>query len=408
MLCSISEIHTKLPHSQRNVDIILNGNNLIITGGNGCGKTSFITAIYSYLKDMIDNPNNHNISYLEREIAWREELILQNGRDHVNYTHYNQYIKNAQQRIKQLQNSSVLVNSNENNETRSLLRFHEATRQASISSPTETPKYSTLIDKHKHFPNDTDGSNFFESYLLSLKKNQSYAIAFDKDEKEAARIEQWFDKIQIDLRSLFEDEELVLEFNTKDEKFYLHQSDKDKYTFQTLSAGYSSILSIYTDLIMRVEMWEVTPDNIEGIIFIDEIDAHLHVSLQKQILRFFVKSFPKVQFIVTTHSPFVVTSIEDVVIYDLTANEQVTDVSSYSYDVVMEEIFKVLPDSHVLTDKLTKIKELSENITADNIDDLNEALTSLAAEQESMSANSQAFLDFVKLKLIQEKNKIIK
>lgn len=33
-------------------------------------------------------------------------------------------------------------------------------------------------------------------------------------------------------------------------------------------------------------MWGVSPDNIQGVIFIDEIDAHLHVSLQKQILRF--------------------------------------------------------------------------------------------------------------------------
>ncbi|HHR6136532.1 TPA: AAA family ATPase [Providencia alcalifaciens] len=408
MLCSITEIHMKLPHSSINVDIILNGSNLIITGGNGCGKTSFIKAIHSHLKNTIEDPDNNDIPYLKRQIANLEATINRGGRDDNNYDYYSNVIKKHQDRINELEKSQISINSTDEKNTRSLLRFHDATRQASISSPTETPKHSVLVDNNKHFSNDKDGSNFFESYLLSLKKNQSYAIAFDKDEKEAARIEKWFDKIQIDLRSLFEDKELVLEFNTKDEKFYLHQSDKDKYTFQTLSAGYSSILSIYTDLIMRVEMWEVTPDNIEGIIFIDEIDAHLHVSLQKQILRFFVKSFPKVQFIVTTHSPFVVTSVEDVVIYDLTANEQITDVSSYSYDVVMEEIFKVLPDSHVLTDKLTKIKELSENITANNIDELNEVLTSLAAEQESMSTNSQAFLDFVKLKLIQEKNKIIK
>ncbi|EDW0705988.1 AAA family ATPase, partial [Salmonella enterica subsp. enterica] len=238
--------------------------------------------------------------------------------------------------------------------------------------------------------------------------NQSYAIAFDKDENEAKRISEWFDKIQTDLQSLFEDPNLTLEFDTKDEKFYLHQDGKDKYTFQTLSAGYSSILSIYTDLIMRVEMWGVSPDNIQGIIFIDEIDAHLHVSLQKQILRFFIKSFPKVQFIVTTHSPFVVTSVTDSVIYDLTANEQIIDVSSYSYGVVMEELFGVQPDSHVLTDKLNYIEKLIQNLTPENIRELEKVILSLAYEKENMSDDTQAFLDAAQLKLIKTKKNISK
>ncbi|EAU6913940.1 ATP-binding protein, partial [Salmonella enterica] len=287
-------------------------------------------------------------------------------------------------------------------------RFHSATRQAAISSPNQAPKYSALVEENKHFANEKDGSQFFESYLLSLKKNQSYAIAFDKDENEAKRISEWFDKIQTDLQSLFEDPNLTLEFDTKDEKFYLHQDGKDKYTFQTLSAGYSSILSIYTDLIMRVEMWGVSPDNIQGIIFIDEIDAHLHVSLQKQILRFFIKSFPKVQFIVTTHSPFVVTSVTDSVIYDLTANEQIIDVSSYSYGVVMEELFGVQPDSHVLTDKLNYIEKLIQNLTPENIRELEKVILSLAYEKENMSDDTQAFLDAAQLKLIKTKKNISK
>ncbi|HEM8180730.1 TPA: ATP-binding protein [Providencia rettgeri] len=408
MLCSISEIHMKLPYSSKIVDIKLNGSNLIITGGNGCGKTSFIKTIHSYLQDTITDPDNNDITVLQRRLSNAKNSVSHQGRDSSLYDHYQSIVNKTQIRINELENYQILTNIRDEKNTRSLLRFHDATRQASISSPNETPKHSVLVNNHKHFSNDKDGSNFFESYLLSLKKNQSYAIAFDKDQEEANRIEKWFNKIQTDLRSLFEDEKLVLEFNTKDEKFYLHQTDKDKYTFQTLSAGYSSILSIYTDLIMRVEMWEVTPDNIEGIIFIDEIDAHLHVSLQKQILRFFVKSFPKVQFIVTTHSPFVVTSIEDVVIYDLTANEQITDVSSYSYDVVMEEIFRVLPDSHILIEKLIKIEKLSENITADNIESLDKALAELASYQIRMSLNSQAFIDSVKLELTKKKNKLRK
>ncbi|EFU2865662.1 AAA family ATPase [Salmonella enterica] len=408
MLCSISKINIPIPYSRKRVEIELNGRSLIITGGNGCGKTSFITAIYNYLKKGINDPQNNDIQHLLNQKKSYENQLKTIGRDGGNYNYYQQKLKECESRLEELNNFNIEISSLDNKDIRSLLRFHSATRQSAISSPSQAPKHSVLVEENKHFANDKDGSQFFESYLLSLKKNQSYAIAFDKDENEAKRISLWFDKIQLDLRSLFEDPDLVLEFDTKDEKFYLHQDGKDKYTFQTLSAGYSSILSIYTDLIMRVEMWGVSPDNIQGIIFIDEIDAHLHVSLQKQILRFFIKSFPKIQFIVTTHSPFVVTSVTDSIIYDLTANEQIIDVSSYSYGVVMEEIFGVLPDSHALTDKLIHIENLVQNITEENISELEKVISSLASEKENMSNDTQAFLDTAQLKLIKTKKNISK
>ncbi len=149
------------------------------------------------------------------------------------------------------------------------------------------PRLSALVEENAHFSNEKDGDNIFENYLISLKTSQSYAISFDKDEEKATKIQNWFNKIETDLQGLFEDTQLKLRFDSTEGKFYLHQDMKDKFTFQTLSSGYSSILRIYADLIMRIEMWELTPESIEGIVFIDEIDAHLHVSLQKQILRFF-------------------------------------------------------------------------------------------------------------------------
>ncbi|EKN3564702.1 AAA family ATPase [Yersinia enterocolitica] len=408
MLCSISKIEIPIPYSRKRVDIRLDGRSLIITGGNGCGKTSFITAIYNHLKNGIDDPKNNNQVELTQQINWYQTQLDNIGRDGGNYDSFTNSLKKLQARKNELSKFKIEVNSIDNKEIRSLLRFHSATRQSAILSPSQAPKHSVLVEENKHFANDKDGSQFFESYLLSLKKNQSYAIAFDKNETEANRIKKWFDKIQTDLRLLFEDSNLILEFDTKDEKFYLHQDEKDRYTFQTLSAGYSSILSIYTDLIMRVEMWGVSPDNIQGVIFIDEIDAHLHVSLQKQILRFFIKSFPKIQFIVTTHSPFVVTSVSSTIIYDLTTNEQIIDVSSYSYGVVMEEIFGVIPESHVLMDKITHIESLTNNITPENIDELEAMISSLASDQENMSNDTQAFLDAARLKLIKTKKTIEK
>lgn len=406
MLCSIKEIDIPIPHSSKRANVTLDGNSLIITGNNGSGKTSFITNIHEHLLTGINDKDQNNMQTLIRQRDHHKNELKTIGRDDRNYQHNINNLNRIEKRIEALSNYKIETISNGITETRSLLRFHKATRQTSIESPTNTPKHSTLIQEKKHFPNNVDGGVFFESYLLSLKKNQSYALAFDNNKDEADRIESWFIKIQKDLRSLFEDSTLELNFDTKDEKFYLIQEDKSPYTFQTLSSGYSSILSIYTDLIMRVEMWDVTPENIEGIIFIDEIDAHLHVSLQKQILRFFMNSFPKVQFIVTTHSPFVVTSVTNAVIYDLTTNEQITDISSYSYGIVMEELFGVKTESHALLEKINNIEAQLKNITPNNIKELDDKISSLAADQGNMSEDAQIFLDYAKLEILKIKKQI--
>ncbi|HAN7648295.1 TPA: ATP-binding protein, partial [Escherichia coli] len=324
------------------------------------------------------------------------------GRDDVNYNFYSEEIKNIELKIEQLKAIRIETKEKEG-ETRSLLRFHKALREASITSPIAVPRLSALINEKSHFSNEVDGDDFFENYLVSLKTAQSYAISFDNDHKKAQRIQKWFDKIETDMQELFEDKNLLLTFDSNEGKFYLNQDGKDKFTFQTLSSGHSSILRIYADLIMRVEMWGLTPDSIEGIIFIDEIDAHLHVSLQKQILRFFSHSFPKVQFIVTTHSPFVVTSVTNAIIYDLSTNTKISDVSSYSYGIILQELFGVSPISKVLSDKLEQLQDIIDNINNNNIETANNIIQSLAPLDESMDIHASAFIDYAKMQILKYK-----
>ncbi|WP_228142013.1 AAA family ATPase [Acinetobacter baumannii] len=94
----------------------------------------------------------------------------------------------------------------------------------------------------------------------------------------------------------------------------------------------------------------MTPSELQGIVLIDEIDAHLHISLQKLILPFFSESFPNIQFIVSTHSPFVITSTDnDTVVYDISSGEFFEDdLSYYSHESIIKELFHVKEENENL------------------------------------------------------------
>ena len=95
-----------------------------------------------------------------------------------------------------------------------------------------------------------------------------------------------------------------------------------------LSAGYQSLLWIVMDLAFRMaflnphlgEDLRKTP----GIVMIDELDMHLHPKWQWNVLKALHDTFPKVQFIVATHSPILVSSCKDGYIIRIDENDEVT------------------------------------------------------------------------------------
>jgi len=81
---------------------------------------------------------------------------------------------------------------------------------------------------------------------------------------------------------------------------------------EQLSDGYRTTLAMVMDIAGR--MAEANPDmtdplQTEGIVMIDEVDLHLHPGWQQTILLDLMRTFPNVQFIVSTHSPQVVSSV---------------------------------------------------------------------------------------------------
>lgn len=90
-----------------------------------------------------------------------------------------------------------------------------------------------------------------------------------------------------------------------------------KIAIDQMSDGYRSILSMIFEIFRQMNKSNNTEDFLQaldlnnasvrlpGVVAIDEVDAHLHPSWQKQIGPWFTKCFPEVQFLVTTHSPII-------------------------------------------------------------------------------------------------------
>jgi len=79
-----------------------------------------------------------------------------------------------------------------------------------------------------------------------------------------------------------------------------------------LSDGYQAMISWIADLLGHalLENEDADPRELQGIVLLDEIDLHLHPTWQRRIVPLLRQAFPKLQFIVNTHSPLVLAGFE--------------------------------------------------------------------------------------------------
>lgn len=106
---------------------------------------------------------------------------------------------------------------------------------------------------------------------------------------------------------------IVVEFDEKFKKsrvkYYETDTEgnpfKEGIEFLELAAGYKNIIAMVGDMINRFTKNQDVKDfsNLQGIVLIDEIDLHLHPKYQKLFVQKLTELFPKIQFIVSTHSP---------------------------------------------------------------------------------------------------------
>ncbi len=108
---------------------------------------------------------------------------------------------------------------------------------------------------------------------------------------------------------------------------YLHLQNGKDVMFDNLPAGYNRLFSIAFDLAYRLFILRKdNEDEPHGIVIIDEVDLHLHPTLEQEVIERLRRAFPTIQFIVSTHSPLVLSNLKtknsDNMIFKMEENDE--------------------------------------------------------------------------------------
>ena len=331
---------------------------LIITGKNGSGKTILLNAVSDFLNKIKDDKAMLFLGYyksLETYNKILKETTDEQARRQTqqNVDFFSREIENIYGKVElrsELWDS--IIDKYAKGEF--IIAFYQADRKVKMSEPKNPMK--PVINK-KGNVRETATSQFL-NFLSDLKIQEALARN-EKQDEDADEINAWFRDFEELLRHIYQDDELRLEFNYRDYSFRICTEGK-KFKFTEVSDGFAAVLDIVADLILKMqgEGTLIRSYQKEGIVLIDEIETHLHLALQKVIMPLLTKVFPNIQFVITTHSPFVLSSMPDAVAYDLEHREVLENLTEYSYESLAEGYFGVRTQSSYAEMQLDNFRRL--------------------------------------------------
>ena len=356
----IKNIHINKVRHLKDINIPLEKEDyphLMITGKNGSGKTSLLNAIANHIERIANDRYKYFEEY-KSKIEYFENELKMNPQNTLSIEQQLQYYKNQYEFFFSevtvaFEDVDSLIRKYQDGNF--IIAFYEAHRTIKKLQEPKNPTKPELQDKWGIKQTSTQE---FLKFLADLKVQEALARN-EKLEKDANQIREWFVNFERLLGEIFQDKDLQLYFNYKDYSFKILTKGKE-FKFTELSDGFAAVLDIIVDLILKMQHKNqlTRAYECEGIVLVDEIETHLHLELQKVIMPLLTKIFPNIQFIVTTHSPFVLSSLSNAVAFDLEHQEIIEDLTEYSYESLAEGYFGVKTASSYMGMQLDRLEEL--------------------------------------------------
>lgn len=313
---------------------------IVIVGENGSGKTTLLSNIIDSFYEIgsalftnvarIENTirkfykvnGKLNLSYNENKgftIIKYKSKAMQNPIEYIDYINCNtDDIKEFCSLNLQTTIGKIITQFSENN----IQRLQDEWRaQAHYYQPAN--RYEEPFWKNKNFNHSfKETEQYKDEYnkeleiITSFEKNYSYImdIVLDSELYEYEKDNRLWHIINKILQEIKQDKTLTFGIGHRNfgNRFGIAKN-KERFlsNINQLSLGELTLLNLFINIIRHTDSSNETINKPEGIVVIDEIDVHLHSDLQSKVLPSLIKLFPKIQFIITTHSPLFVLGMQE-------------------------------------------------------------------------------------------------
>lgn len=354
-------------------DQLLNKRFTLIIGKNGMGKSSILDAlsvafgsfllgipvasarhIYRHEAREFERNHNGNLEFLQSfpiqvaaegtlqdpftnersKMSWSRDLTSAKGRTTT---------KDAGA-LKSLAHSAYKAVLSGDDPTLPLLSYYGTGRLWSKSPVQKKGERPSRFDAYRnsHEPDVSPGD--LMAWLKRMRLNE-----FETD-RPSDLLAEWRSTVE----SCF-DEKVRVSYSPSRNRLEVNFEERSQIVaYENLSHGQRTIVSMIGDIafkaiILNPHLGAKAVAEARGVILIDEIDLHLHPRWQRAIIPALLHAFPGLQFVATTHSPFVIQSLNEGVMLDLDNMEVDDRVHNLPLIDIVEDVQKIEAPDRSLT-----------------------------------------------------------
>jgi len=321
----------------KNIEIEFHERLTVLTGANGSGKTTILNLLAKHFEwefNSLATPKKEEktgvIKFLTR---------LFNGKNLMDDENISQqniigkltYGSNKEASLQIPNNDSLQYQIQIKNKAnvkcfyipshRAIFRY-QAIQNIPIAKKNKMTAFQELSNntKNRYFSDHVQASSYLMKNTLIGWAIQGYGVQNNTKSIMAQDSEQmrFYEGFQEVLKKILPKSLGFQEFEIRNmEIVFICHNGKDEFIFETASGGISAII----DIAWQIYMYS-TKENDDFTVIIDEIENHLHPTMQRQILPDLLDAFPCARFVVATHSSLIVGSVKNSNICALKYNDE--------------------------------------------------------------------------------------